>query len=357
MDQTVSLGGLWDRVWARRRPIETLVISATVIVGIIAFILPPWFQADAEILPPAEEDSGIGIASLLRGAGVPGLKIPTEVTPGEVFLVILESRRIGEQIVDRFDLKRLYRKKFMTDALKELHEHARFKLTMAGTIQISVEDRDRQRAANMANAYVEFLDKFNRQARMTRGRRTRMFVEQRLAETKQELAESEQRLTQYQAAHKAVVLTPGISSAVEEEARLYARRIALQVRLGVVTSYSQGGEEELQIRQELAQIDRQMGALPETGLELARLTRDVKAQEQVFALLTAQYEEARITEARDVMTVDVLDVAVPPERKVKPRRITMMASAFILSLALGAGLAVLREKERSRPIMRAVAGD
>src|SRR5262249_9694537 len=153
----------------------------------------------------------------------------------------------------------------------------KLKLTQAGTIQIAVEDKDRQRAADMAAAYVEYLDQFNRQVRMTKGRRTRLFIQGRLEDTKQELAAAEKQLAEYQIQHKAVALAPGVSSAVDQAARLYARRMALQVRLGVVRSYSQGSEEEVQIQEELSQIDRQMQQLPETGLELTRLVRDVRA--------------------------------------------------------------------------------
>jgi hypothetical protein len=357
MDRIVALAPLWDRIWARRRAILTLVACATIVVGIIAFFLPTWYMAQAELLPPGEEESAVGLTNLLRGVGVPGVKIPTEVSPGEVFLIILQSRRIGEQMVNRFDLKKLYKRKFMVDAIKDLHRHSRFKLTEAGSIQISVEDRSRQRAADMTNAYVELLDRFNREVRMTKGRRTRLFVESRLTETKQELATAEQRLTQYQVRNKTVSLTPEMSSAVDQAAKLYARRMALQVRLGVVRGYSQGSEEEIQIRQELNQLDQQMRELPETGLELARLVRDVRALEQVFAILTAQYEDARITEARDVVTVEVLDDATPPERKSRPKRSIMVAGAFLLSLAVGGGYAVFQGGERPRPLVRAVAAE
>lgn len=357
MDRIVAIAPLWVHVWARRRAIFMLVASATIVAGVTSFVLPPWYRAKAELLPPSEEDSGLGLSSLLRGVGIPGVKIPTEVSAAEVFIVVLESRRVSEQMVSRFDLKNLYRRKYTVDTIKELRQHVGLKLTEAGTIQISVEDQSRQRAADMANAYVEFLDRFNREVRMTKGRRTRLFVESRLAETKQELEIAEQRLTQYQVKNKTVALTPQMSSAVDQAARLFARRMTLQVKLGVVRGYSQGSEEETQIRQELAQLDQQMRELPETGLELARLVRGVKALEQVFAILTAQYEDARITEARDVVTVEVLDRATPPERKARPKRSLMIAATFLLSLALGVGHAIFQERDRPRPMVRAVATD
>jgi tyrosine-protein kinase Etk/Wzc len=357
MDRKVAIAPLWDRVWSRRRSIFVLVMSATILVGVVAYLLPPWYKAKTELLPPAQEESSMGLAALLRGVSVPGVKIAGESTPADVFIAILNSRRINEEMVKRFDLRNRYHVKLMDDAILELLDHARFKLTGAGTIEITVEDKDRQRAADMANAYVEFLDRFNRDVRMTKGRRTRLFIESRLLETKQELTAAETRLAEYQAKHKAVALTAENSSAIEQAASLYAKRTALQVRLGVVRGYSDGSDEEIQIRQELDELDRQMRQLPMTGLELARLVRDVKVEEQLYALLTAQYEDARITEARDVVTVEILDLAGPPEKKARPRRTLMMAGAFLLSLALGVGLAALREEERHPPVMRAVASE
>jgi uncharacterized protein involved in exopolysaccharide biosynthesis len=357
MDQVVALAPLWDRIWARRRRIVLLTISATVLTTGIAFLLPNWYKATAELLPPSEEESGFGLASLLKGMAVPGVRLPTQVTPADIFKVVLESERVSEQVMNRFDLKRLYDKKFTEDAVKELHRHASFKLTEAGTIRITVEDKSRQRAADMANAYIQYLDQFNREVRMTKGRRTRMFIEGRVAETRRELESSEQRLATYQAKNKTVVITPEMSSAIDQAARLYSRRTYLQVRLGVVRSYSQGSEEELQIAQELAALDRQLRELPETGLELARLVRDVKALETVFALLTAQYEDARITEARDVVTVEVLDPATPPEKKDRPHRGLMIAAAFLISLMVGMGFSLREERTQARPVFRAVAGE
>ena len=356
-DRVVTLSILWDRVWARRRGITILVAITTILVGTLAYVLPPWYRASAELLPPSEEETGVGLSTLLRGVAVPGIRIPTQVTPADVFMVILQSRRIGEQMVDRFDLRRRYKQKLMIDAIQELHDHTRFELTQAGTIRVSVEDRDRKVAADMTNAFMEYLDQFNRQVRMTKGRRARLFIEGRLVDTKEELVAAERRLADYQARNKTVALSPQMSSAIEQASSLYARRTMLQVRLGVIRGYSLGSDEEIQIQQELAQLDQKMRELPATGLELTRLVRDVRALEQVLALLTAQYEDARISEARNVMTIDVLDAAAPPERKSRPKRLTMTAGAFLLSLAFGVGLAMVRKEPSSREFVRMAAAE
>src|SRR5262245_42886324 len=148
MDRTIVFGPMWDRVTARRRQLFLLVMAATVVTGVIAFLLPTWYEGRVELLPPSEEESGFGVESLLRGLAVPGAKIPTEVGPGEVCLVILRSATINEQMVDRFQLQKLYKRHFMQDAVRDLLTHARFQLTSPGSIRISVEDKNRQRAAD-----------------------------------------------------------------------------------------------------------------------------------------------------------------------------------------------------------------
>lgn len=344
-DRSIDLAQVWDRVWAARRGVAMMVLAATLIMTATAFLLPKWYTAHSSLLPPGEDDSGLKLTTLLRGIGVPGLRVPTQASPSDVFVAILESRRINEEIIDRFDLKTVYKKKFTEEALKELGRHTDFKVTEAGTIDITVEARDPQRAADMANAYVELLDLFNREVRTTKGRRTREFVEGRLEETKSQLADAEKQLAQYQSENKTIALTPEMSSSVETAAQLYAERAALQVRLGVVQNYSRGrSDEEIQLEQRLRELDRQLGLLPETGLELARLLRDVKTFEQLYLLLMAEYEDARIAEARDVATVEALDIASIPERKSKPRRGLLIIAGFVIGLAVGVAWALLRKE-------------
>lgn len=345
VERQIEVSNVWTQVWAHRRPVMIMTLAGTAIALIVAFLLPPWYKATGSLLPPSEEDTSFSVTRLLRGVAVPGVSLPTQASPADVFLAILESRRVNAAIVERFDLKKRYKKKYMQEAIKELGKHAKFKLNESGTLSLEVEDKDPARAAEMLNTYIELLDEFNREVRMTKGRRTREFVENRLDETKQDLMAAENKLAEYQTKHKTIALSPEMSSAVEAAARIYAQRVALQVRLGVVRSYSRGEtDEERRIMDQLQQLDRQLGELPETGLELARLVREVKVQEQVFILLTAQYEEARIDEARDVVTVDVLDYGVPPERKSRPRRLVIGLIGLLVSLAVGIGYALSVER-------------
>ncbi|MEO5988423.1 MAG: GNVR domain-containing protein [Candidatus Eisenbacteria bacterium] len=336
MDQSIDIRPIWLRLWSQRRSILMLAFFGGLMGVAAAFLLPRWYRAQTSLLPPSESESGFGLVSLLRGIAVPGISIPTQATPADMFLSVLASRRLNQEMITDFGLKLLYKKKLDEDAIKELSLHTKFKLTEAGTIEITVEDRDPKRAAAIANGYVVRLDRFNREVRMTKGRRTREFLDRRLKEAKAELESAEQLLANYESKHRSPALSPEMSAAAEAAARLYAQRAALQVRLGVVESYARGGSDEATaIHQQMRSIEQQLGALPETGLQQARLFRRVKTLEQVWVLLSAQYEESRIDEARDVTTVEVLDPAVPPERHARPKRSIVALLGLLLGLGVG----------------------
>ncbi len=343
VEQSIDFGRIWDRIASKRQVVIRMTLVATLVMAGIAFLLPNWYQGDVSIMPPSE-DISFGLGNLLKGIGVPGVKVPTQATPAEVFKAILESRRINERIVERFGLKKLYRKKYMIDALKELRRHVKVRVDDVGMILISAEDRDPQRAADLANAYAEELDRYNRESRMTRGSRTRAFIGSRLDSTRRELKAAEDRLAAYESAHKTVALSSESSSSVNAAAWAYANRAALGVRLGVLRDISrETTDEERSLLAQMAQLDRQIEAMPVSGLGVARLLRDVKVGEQLYLLLSAQYEDARITETRDVATVEVLDRATRPEKKSRPHRLQLVAIGFVFGLVASVAYAGMNE--------------
>jgi len=322
--------------WASARPYlgraVLAVIVGTILAAVIAFVWPPTYKAQATLLPPTEEDTGFNAASIFRGLNLPGVKIPSRAGPEDVTVSILKSRRLAGLLVTRFDLQHVYHIKSQEKAITKLQKKSTFKVDESGSVSITVKDGSAKRAADLCNGYCEELDRFNRDFRMTKGRRIRMFVERRMAETRQSLDAAEKALAQYGEKHRAVALSPDQMSTVETAAALFARQSVLQTRLGIVREYATEGSEEVrQVRDELDQVNSQIGRLPTLSMDLATLLREVKIQEQVFALLSAQYEEARITEARDVPTVEVLDPATPPETRAWPRRGLLIAAGFALT--------------------------
>lgn len=330
------------RVLHRWRRFILGVVGATAVASVlVSFLLPKWYAARSTLIPPQQSELGGSLLSLVQGISLPGLGALTPASgESQLFLAILDSRTLREKLVRDFDLMSVYKAKTMDDALRAQGRLARAGLTDEGVVEVIVEDRDPARAAAMANAWVAGLDEFNKTARMTAGRRSRMFVEARLEETKAALAAAEERLAAYQQANKSLPMAAEVSSAVDTGAALLARRLALQVRINMLADLYRDGTPQLeQARAELSALDRQIGDLPPLAMEFARLLREVKVQEQVFALLTAQFEEARIRENRDTPTLEVLDPAVAPTRRVRPIRWLFCTSLTLAAVLLSVGTA------------------
>jgi uncharacterized protein involved in exopolysaccharide biosynthesis len=75
-------------------------------------------------------------------------------------------------------------------------------------------------------------------------------------------------------------------------------------------------------------------SVPELGMELAKLLREVKIQSEVYLLLQQQYYREKIQENRDLPTIDILDEAIPPLKASSPRIVysTVISALFIFLL-------------------------
>jgi tyrosine-protein kinase Etk/Wzc len=340
-----SMGDLLDAFRRRRRFLALNVAATTLLALVIALLLPKWYTGRAVLLPPTEDDLGSSVVSQLMPRGLGSLRMPGAPTLADVFVAVLKSRTVADRIVRRFDLVHRYDLPDIEKAVKEPEGHVKFHVGDEGTIAILAEDRDPKTAAAMANAYIEELDRFNKETRTTSATRTRAFIEQRLEVAKRDLSTAENLLRDYQQRRRLPALSPSDRNNAEMGAQLMAQRTALEVRLQVLRqSLAENSEEVRRVREELAAVDRQVGSLPAAGLDIARLWRDVKVQEQVFELLTSQLEEARIRETRDTPTVQVLDRAEPPLHKSRPKRSVVVIAGFLIGLLGSAAAALLLER-------------
>ena len=337
-------GDLLHVVRTRARFLIVNVAITTIVALAVSLTLPKWYTARAVLLPPTEDDAGSALSQIMpRGLG--GIRMPGAPTMSDVFVAVLKSRSVADRIVERFDLVKRYKVGDAEKAATELEGHVKFRVADEGTIAILAEDREPITAAAMANAYVEELDSFNLKTRTTSAKRTRAFIEDRLDVAKQDLAAAEDRLRDYQQSRNLPAMAPSDRGDSDVGARLMAQKIALEVKLQVLRqSLAEDSEDVRRVRQELAAIERQVGGLPRAGVEIMRLWRDVKVQEQVFELLTAQLEEARIRETRDTPTVQLLDLAKVPLHKSRPKRSIIVIAGFLIGLAGSVSAALLMER-------------
>jgi tyrosine-protein kinase Etk/Wzc len=354
----INLLDYWRVLVKRKVLIGTIVAVAAVASVIISLLLPNIFAATSSILPPQQDNtvSSAMISQLPGGIGGLAGGILGVQTPSDLWVGILNSRTIKDALIDRFDLMKLLKAKTRTDARSALTGMMKVVKSKEDIISITVESEDPDLAAKLANAAVEELDHVNRGLQNTSGRRMKTFVEERLKDAKAELARSEDALKNFQKENKAVQIDEQSKAVIEAVGTLKGQLMAKEVELQTLLSFAEPTNPQVEMVQSeiegLKSRLREMGEgakkdaggasdifiptskIPDLALDYLRLFRDAKVQETVYELLTKQYEMARIQEAKDTPTVQVLDTATVPEKKVKPKRrqiviLTVLVSGFL----------------------------
>ncbi|MDO8426872.1 MAG: GNVR domain-containing protein, partial [Deltaproteobacteria bacterium] len=246
----------------------------------------------------------------------------------------------------------------LDETRKKLDKRVSVEETKEEIVTVTVEDEDPHTAAEMANALIEELDKINKGAVMTSGQRMRAFVEKRLIESKEDLSRIERDLKSFQERNKAVKLDDQSKAIIEAIGSVKGQLMAKEVELDILLSYAAPTNPQVQLlKAEVEGLQNKLDELeggkkgnpggssnifiptdriPDLSFQYVRLFRDAKVQETLFELLTQQYEMARIQEAKDSPTVQVLDYATPPDKKSRPKRALIAAfstiSGFFFSL-------------------------
>jgi uncharacterized protein involved in exopolysaccharide biosynthesis len=361
-----------------RRFLLLNTLSVCLLVGLVSFFLPSWYNAHTSILPPETDTSFMGLSSSLLGGFTPPVEmsLPFMATPSDVIGTILQSRSVAERIVERAGLMEVYNTQSKEEAIKALASHTKVMVSEEGLVYLNFEDKDRNKAALVANLYIEELDRINRMANSSRARNTRLFIEQRMEKTQKDLIQAEEDLRGFQEEHKTISLDEQMKTAIQAAADLKAEMLLNEIELNVLSQNLSPSHPQIQqLKTRISQIGKQLEKLqfgdqntssekdkildvpfsevPKLGLELARLTRDLKIQEAIFELLSSQYEQAKIQEAKDTPTIQVLDRAVPPEKRSRPKRAMMVILAGIASLFVGIvfafGLEYLQATRKRNP--------
>jgi len=375
----LTLLDLARMVWRRWRLVAGLCLAAAVLIFGASRLLPKVYESTTTRVAP-KEGTGTGLAGLAASGllqQVPGLSIPSlpSFTPNRDLLVgVLKCLTLAQGVAVRFGLRDRYGARYLGDAIKMLHSATTIAVSREGIISVKIEDRDPAQAAAMANHYVELLDQFVAQYGTGEAGRQRTFLTRQLARSRVDLDAAEQALRRFQEQNRAIVLQEQTKGAIEAAARLKGEIMAAEVQLQVIRNFATDANPEVvAIRRRIDEMNRFLGQMqygsaevaqpggrdrrdftvpfakvPEVGLELVRLTRDVKIQEILVTLLTQQLEQARIAEARDTPVVQVLDRAVPAERYARPRAVLYGGLAAIVGLVFGAFLAVVLESRRPR---------
>jgi capsule polysaccharide export protein KpsE/RkpR len=354
-----------------------LVVSTT-----LAFLLPKRSESTTRLMPPDNQSSsGMAMMAAFMGGSSGTSKVPPALnslagdllgikSSGDLFIGILRSRTVEDRLVERFDLRRIYRDKYRQDARNELAKNTAISEDRkSGIISVTVTDHDPKRAAQIAQAYVEELDRSVAQVSTSSARRERIFIEQRLTQVKQDLNNVSQEFSEYASKNTAIDITAQAKAMVEGAARLQGELIATQSELeGLEQIYTANNVRVRALSARVDELKKQLGKLggdstntdaitadaaeqfpsirklPLLGVRWEDLYRETKIQETVYELLTQQYELAKIQEAKEIPVVKVLDPADVPERKSFPPRMLIGFLGMSLTL-LAACTSILAKRE------------
>jgi tyrosine-protein kinase Etk/Wzc len=354
-----------------KRFLLRFVVGATLLAVVIALLLPVQYEATTVLLPPTQSTSmgsflgqiGSGgglsaLGSLGALAGGLGFKSPTDM-----YIAFLKSRTIEDAMVRRFGLMSEYHAKRMSDARKALEDFATIEAGKKdGLIRITVEDRDPKRAAELANGFVDEFRKLSATLAITEAARRRLFFEQQLQPAKDNLAEAEEAMRKTQQSTGVLQIDSQARALIESVAVLRAQIVAKEVQIQAMRSFAADDNPDLVMaKEQLAALQKQFeqlagsqhdsgsdivlskGRVTESGMEYLRRYRDLKYYETVYELLVKGLEIAKLDEAKEGEIVQVVDTAVPPDKKSSPHRTMIVLSVFFLSFFAAMSWIVFRQ--------------
>ena len=350
----VSLLELVIIVAKRKKLISIVTLAAAIVSAAISLSMPNIYKSNVKLLPPQQAQSGAaallsqlgGVAGMAAGAA--GLK-----NPNDLYVAMLKSRTIADQLIAQFDLKRVYDLEEQEKVRKKLENNTVITSGKDGLITIEVEDKNQLLVARLANAYVTELLRLTRVLAVTEASQRRMFFERQLELSKDKLAAAEVTLKGALDSHGVISVDSESRAIVETVARLRAQASAKEIELNSMRAFVTTNNPRFKlVEEELASLRLELSKLEngrsddangpaksgekQNGFANIKLLRDLKYHQMLYELLAKQFEAARLDEAKDSSVIQVLDPAIDPEKKFKPLRalIVVISSVFAFLAAI-----------------------
>lgn len=351
------------RIIVRRKlTIISLCVVAALLSVAYSLTLPNIYTATAKILPPQKESGG-GLSALLSQAGgLAGLAGGMGGLGGnaDLYIGILKSRSVADAVIKRLDLLKEYNAKTPDAARNALASAVKVQAGKDGLISVSSDNTDPQKAALLVNTLVEELGRRSVQLNLSKAGTERVFLEKRLDLVKVDLKKAEEDLKRFSEQNRAIKVDQQTSASIQGIAQLKAEIVSKEVQLESLRSFQTDESPEIKaLRAGIARLKGQLGTMagsgrssdailsvgsvPNLGLEYARLMRELKIQETIFEQLTKQYEMVKLNEAKDSSSLQVLDEAVAPAQKSKPKRSLIVILSTVMAFFISIFLVFLQE--------------
>jgi uncharacterized protein involved in exopolysaccharide biosynthesis len=365
-EDEISLLDLLIVLAERKRVILTITATFAILAIVISLLLPKSYTATVTLLPPQQNSSmgnalaaqlgSMGGMAELAGTGL-GLK-----NPNEMYVAMLQSRTVEDAMVQHFGLMQEYHTRYLSDARKVFESQATVDGNgKDGLIRISVVNRNPQRAADLANGYVDQFRDMSQHLAITEASQRRLFFEQELEQAKDSLANAEEALKQTEQTTGVIQPDSQARALIDSAANLRAQITAREVQIQGMQTYATAENSQLvQAQRELESMRAQLaklggtednpagellvpkGLVPEASLEYIRKLRDVKYNETVFDILARQFEAAKLDEEKEGALIQVVDPAIPPDRRSSPKRSFIVIGATAVGFFFGVFVALFQ---------------
>lgn len=353
----IDLLDLLILLWARRLFLVWATVAALITGLIISLLIPPSFTSTAVVLPPQQQSTSAAalmgqLSSLASIAGPSSLGLKS---PSDMYVGFLKSRTIADDLIKRLSLAQVYKRKQMVDLRKALAAHTDIETGKDGLIRITVTDHDPNRASEIANAYVDGLYKLNSTLAVTEAAQRRIFFDRQVDEEKKALANAEDELRATEHKTGVIQLAGQTQELLASMANLKAQLSSAEVeRQGMRTYATDQNPDMIRIQQNISTLQGQIaelesdqkkqpdsgdmnlsaGRTPEDSLEYTRKLREVKYHDALYDLLSKQEEAARIDEAKSAPVLQLVDSAVPSDKKSGPPRLLITLAVGLIGVVV-----------------------
>ncbi|HET8888977.1 MAG TPA: Wzz/FepE/Etk N-terminal domain-containing protein [Candidatus Angelobacter sp.] len=366
---------LWA-LWRSRRFIWGVAWKTLLASIVLAFVIPAHYKSSVRFVP-AENSSSNGSGGSMMGLlskaiggsdnssmgfGLDAASLLGAKTPGAFYVEVLKSRSVQDRLINRFDLRARYRKATYFEARKKLTSFTDIEEDKkSGVITLTVTDYEPKIAAQIANAYIEELNRLAVDLNTSSAHRERQFLEERLATARQDLARASASLSQFTSKNSMVDPQNEGRAVLDAAARMQGELIASGTELkGLQQIYSDDNIRVRMLKARMAELRSQLGklvgpegetatqdkvagiatpypsmhTLPGLGSRYADLYREAKIQEAVYSFVTQQFEMAKIQEAKELPIARVMDAGVAPEKRSSPIRSLIVAGSVLGAILL-----------------------
>ncbi len=337
------------------------VILLVVAYLAIYFLIKPEYKATATIIPSQEEQIGMLSSLSEKLSNLPfGLGGSTKSAQMEFYTTIIYSRTTIENLINKFNLMKEYGFESTEDAVKAVRKLIKAEVTTENAFEISVYAKTPIMAADMDNYLISLLNKSIIRLNVSKAKDNREFLEKRYTEIKNSLKNAEDSLKVFQERSGVFEAEEQTKQTIDAFAKLESELATKQVEYSVLkqvygetssqatnskltTQIFQNKVNELESKGDNSGLLLSLSSLPNKALNYFRRYRDVEIYNKMLEFIIPLYEQSKFEEQKETPILQIIDNAVPPEKKAYPPRVIFSVVITFIVLILVIILIIVKE--------------